>query len=116
MRVLADKDVKTAIIICFSAQERRGNMNVMRTEIEDIKKDPNGACRDEKKIISEVKYTLDWINNPWDTSEGKDSDPENTGIETTPTEVQTLKTLDSENCSNIYVIEVQGEERGGVKK
>jgi len=46
MRVLADEDVKTAIIICCNAQNVDENMDVMGREIKDIKKDPDGTSGD----------------------------------------------------------------------
>lgn len=43
MRILSDKDVKTVIIICCNAQDIDESRDVMRKEIKDIKKDPNGT-------------------------------------------------------------------------
>lgn len=46
MRVLADEDLKAAIIICSNAQNVDENMDMIRREIKDIKKDPDGTSRD----------------------------------------------------------------------
>lgn len=46
MRVLVDKDVKAAIIICSNVQTVDENTDVIRREIKDIKKDPSGTSGD----------------------------------------------------------------------
>lgn len=52
----ADKEVKTAIINTIHMFKKvEKNMKITRKCMEDIKKGPNGKCRDLKYILTDMK-------------------------------------------------------------